>query len=496
MPILWRSTLRWPLRRPWQALLAVIGVAMGVAVVIAIDIANDSARRAFVASTQTLSGQATHQIVGGTAGIPEDFFRRLRVDVGVAASAPVVEGYVQTNGATPRTLTVLGIDIFSELAFRPQMTASGTPLGNGMAALLTVPDSVVLSQRTAATLGVAAGDQFTVQIASRTRQLTVVAVLGEGGGSEAVLLDDLLLTDIATAQEWYGKVGVLDRIDLMLADDAAQRAVAALLPPGLHLTTPAQRAQSITQMTESFEINLNALSLLALVVGMFLIYNTMTFSVVQRRQLLGTLRCLGVGQRDIAVLMLVEGTVIGVVGTLVGLGLGVALAQFLLGLVAQTINDLYYVVHVTTINVTTAVLVKGSVLGIAASFVALAIPTYEAAHTPPRTVLRRSSYEEQTQRVVPWLAALGAVGAVGGIAIMAVGTTIWHAYAGLLGLTLGAALVTPWVTVVCMRLLYPLAVRWFGLVAGMAVRDVITSLSRTGVAIAALMIAVAVTIAV
>ena len=295
MPILWRSTLRWPLRRPWQALLAVIGVAMGVAVVIAIDIANDSARRAFVASTQTLSGQATHQIVGGTAGIPEDFFRRLRVDVGVAASAPVVEGYVQTNGATPRTLTVLGIDIFSELAFRPQMTASGTPLGNGMAALLTVPDSVVLSQRTAATLGVAAGDQFTVQIASRTRQLTVVAVLGEGGGSEAVLLDDLLLTDIATAQEWYGKVGVLDRIDLMLADDAAQRAVAALLPPGLHLTTPAQRAQSITQMTESFEINLNALSLLALVVGMFLIYNTMTFSVVQRRQLLGTLRCLGVG---------------------------------------------------------------------------------------------------------------------------------------------------------------------------------------------------------
>lgn len=496
IPVLWRSTLRWPLRRPWQALLAVIGVAMGVAVVIAIDIANDSARRAFVASTETISGRATDQIVGGSAGIPEAVFTQLRVDAGMHNSAPVIEGYAQSTQTPPRTLTVLGIDLFSELAFRPQMSGTGTPLGNGMAGLLTVPNGVVLSARTAAALGAQAGADVPLLIAGRQRTMRVVAVLEQGGDGNAALLDDLVLTDIATAQQWYDKIGVLDRIDLIVTSPEQRAVVERLLPPGLHLTTPEQRAQSVTQMTESFEINLNALSLLAMVVGMFLIYNTMTFSVVQRRQLLGTLRCLGVSQREIAVLMLVEGSVIGLVGTVVGLGLGIVLAQFLLGLVAQTINDLYYVVNVTTIQVSTFAMLKGSVLGIVASFVALAIPTFEAATTPPRTVLRRSSYEEQTQRIVPWLAAIGGAGALIGMAVMARGSTIWAAYAGLLLLTLGAALVTPWATVVVMRLVYPAAVRFFGLIAGMAVRDVVTSLSRTGVAIAALMIAVAVTIAV
>ncbi|MFN5933458.1 MAG: FtsX-like permease family protein, partial [Roseiflexaceae bacterium] len=262
------------------------------------------------------------------------------------------------------------------------------------------------------------------------------------------------------------------------------------------MTTPAQRAQSNTEMTASFEINLNALSLLALVVGMFLIYNTMTFAVVQRRPLIGTLRCLGVSRGEIARLMMVEGGVIAVVGTLVGLALGIGLAHLLIGLVARTINDIYFAVSVSTITLTAFPLIKGVVLGLGASVVALAIPTWEAARTPPRTVLRRSSYEEQTVRIVPWLAGIGmCLMALGGI-IMWLIPAIYASYVGLLALTLGAAMVTPQVTVWLMQLVRPLATRWFGLVAGMAVRDVVTSLSRTAVAIAALMIAVAVTIAV
>ena len=95
--MLWRSTLRWPLRRPWQALLAIIGVAMGVAVVIAIDIANDSARRAFLLSTATVTGRTTDQLVGGPNGIAESVFTDLRVRDGVRMSAPVVEGYATTT---------------------------------------------------------------------------------------------------------------------------------------------------------------------------------------------------------------------------------------------------------------------------------------------------------------------------------------------------------------------------------------------------------------
>ena len=496
IPVLWKSTLRWPMRRPWQALLAIIGVAMGVAVVIAIDIANESARRAFVSSTETISGKATDQLIGGPEGIPEAFFVTLRRDVGIRQSAPIIEGYAVTTEKPTRTLTILGIDPFSESAFRPAMSVSGTPLRNGMAALLTQPGSVILGAKTAAALRVVPGGSVLVRIAGTERQMQVVAVLEAAEGSPGAALDDLVLTDISTAQEWLQRQGYIDRIDVILTSEAERAAVQAALPPGIRMTTPAQRAQSTTEMTASFEINLNALSLLAMVVGMFLIYNTMTFSVVQRRQLLGTLRCLGVSQREVALLMLVEGSVIGIIGTAVGLALGIGLAQGLLGLVARTINDIYFVVNVTQIQVGLVPLLKGTVLGIVASFVALAIPTFEAARTPPRTVLRRSSYEEHMTRIVPYIAAAGLLGiSVGGL-VMWLGPSIWFSYAGLLFLTLGAAMVTPWATVVCMRVLRPLAVRFGGLIAGMAVRDVITSLSRTGVAIAALMIAVAVTIAV
>ncbi len=495
MRVLWKSTLRWPLQRPWQALLALIGVAMGVAVVIAIDIANDSARRAFLLSTATVTGRATDQLIGGPNGIDEAFFAQLRVEQGIRTSAPVVEGFATTITTPTRTLTVLGIDPFSEAPFRPELTPGGGALGSSLVNLLTAPNAVLMSQTTAEALGLQLNAEFSVQIAGQPQQMTLVGILEPGDPSTQRALTDLLITDISVAQTWFNKIGRIDRIDLIL--DEAQRAeVQASLPTGIRLITPEQRAQSTTEMTASFEINLNALSLLALVVGMFLIYNTMTFAVVQRRQLLGTLRCLGVSQGEIARLMLVEGAVIGILGTALGVGIGIGLAQLLLSLVSRTINDIYYVVSVSTIQLSFWPIFKGVVLGLLASLVALAIPTWEAARTPPRTVLRRSSYEEQTQRMVPILGVAGAMLVVLGALIMWLGPNIFFSYAGLLALTLGAAMVTPICTVWLMQLIRPVAIRLFGLVAGMAVRDVVTSLSRTAVAVAALMIAVAVTIAV
>ena len=373
-------------------------------------------------------------------------------------------------------------------------------MGSTLTQLLQTPNAVLMSQHTADALGVTLGQSFVVNIAERTQPMTLVGILTTADQTTTQALDDLLVTDIAVAQVWLGKVGFVDRIDLIIADTdagtAMRQRIQTTLPAGVRLSTPSQRAQSITEMTASFEINLNALSLLALVVGMFLIYNTMTFAVVQRRSLLGTLRCLGVSQREIARLMMVEGGVIAVVGTAAGIGLGIGLAQLLIGLVARTINDIYFAVTVSSITVTLWPLVKGVGLGLAASLVALAIPTWEAARTPPRTVLRRSSYEEQTARLVPWLGGIGAVlMGVGGIIMWQI-PVILASYAGLLALTLGAAMVTPIATVWLMAFIRPYAARWLGLVAGMAVRDVVTSLSRTAVAIAALMIAVAVTIAV
>src|SRR3954451_5812602 len=92
-PILLKTSLRHMLRHPWQVGLAILGVALGVAVVVSIDLANTSARRAFALSTETITGRTTHQSVGGPSGLDEALYRRVRVDLGLRDSAPVVEGY-------------------------------------------------------------------------------------------------------------------------------------------------------------------------------------------------------------------------------------------------------------------------------------------------------------------------------------------------------------------------------------------------------------------
>ena len=165
-------------------------------------------------------------------------------------------------------------------------------------------------------------------------------------------------------------------------------------------------------MTAAFELNLTALSLLALVVGMFLIYNTITFSVVQRRGLIGTLRCLGVTRRQIFALVLGEALLVGLIGAAAGLVLGVLLGRGLVGLVTQTINDLYFIVTVRGIALSAGPLIKGLLLGLLATLVAAAVPAFEATFTPPRTVLRRSSYEDRARRIVP-LAGAGRAAAAG-----------------------------------------------------------------------------------
>ena len=89
-----RIALRYLRRHPWQLALAVLGIALGVAVAVSIDLANESARRAFALATEAVTGRATHQIVGGPSGLPDELYRALRVDLGARAAAPVLTGDV------------------------------------------------------------------------------------------------------------------------------------------------------------------------------------------------------------------------------------------------------------------------------------------------------------------------------------------------------------------------------------------------------------------
>src|SRR5947209_8291745 len=508
-PLLWRSSLRYLVRHPWQFGLAVLGVALGVAVVVSIDLANASARRAFTLSTEAVTGRATHQVVGGPGGLPDDAFRRLVVEAGIEQAAPVVEGYVTIpgkDGQPPRTLHLLGVDPFSEGPFRAYL--SGPPGGPGtdrasidLGPLLTRPGTGVLPAATARELGLRAGDSFTVRAAGAERRVELAGTLEPADESSRRAMADLLVMDVAAAQELLGRVGRLDRIDLIVPEGAAGRRLlaraTAVLPAKAQVLAASGRTRTTEEMTRSFRLNLTALSLLALVCGLFLIYNTITFSVVQRRALIGTLRALGVTRREIFALVLGEALVVALLGTAAGLGAGVLLGRGLVRLVTQTINDLYFVVSVRELTVPATTLLAGAALGIGATLLAALVPALEATQAPPRAVLSRSALEAGLRRALPRASALGILLLLVGAGLLAIpGELLVVSFAGLFAVILGFALLAPVATVGLMRLLRRPLGSLLGVMGKMAANGVVASLSRTAVAIAALVIAVSVTVGV
>ena len=493
--LLWRASLRHFGRHPWQMVLSILGIALGVAVVVAVDLANESARRAFDHSMQTVTGQATHQIVAGPAGLDEQLYVTLRRSGRLPVSAPVVEGHLAYG---EQTLQLMGVDPFAESRFRDLLSHVPVEGEEGLLQrLLTQPGAVLMSRERMEGFGLSVGQSFELWHSGQ-RQQAILAGYFEPPSEQSAVLRDVLLADISTAQELLGRVGQLSRIDLILSDVDAERLddIKSLLPAGSRLIPAASRGLAMQEMTRAFSVNLTAMSLLALVVGLFLIYNTLSFSVLQRRELMGQLRVLGATPTDLFRLVLGEGLLIGGLGTLLGLLLGILLAQELVQLVTQTINDLYFVLTVRELSLTPMGIIKGLLLGVGGSLLAVVVPALEAALSPPRSVQNRSGVERGAQRLLQPFAWSGVMLLIAAAVLLLLSDSLLFGFIALFVLILGFSLLAPlWVSLIC-RYSAPLFGRLFGSLGRMAVRGVQASLSRTGVAIAALSIAVATTVGV
>lgn len=493
MKLLLRASARYLLHRPWQLILAITGIALGVAVATAVDLANSSTQRAYRLSMDSLTGSATHQIVGGPNGLDERIYTRLRLN-GLRASAPLVEAYGVSGG---ETLHLIGIDPFADGMFRGHLA---NLVQDDYSALIATPNTALLAQPTAERLGLAAGDAFMLSLGGRMHSLRLLGLIEADAGSRAGI-DGLLVVDIATAQELTAMHGRLSWIDVRIPQDAQGLAledtVRRQLPPEAALLPAASRTQATEQMSRAFHVNLTAMSLLALVVGMFLIYNTMSFVVVQRRAHLAIERLIGVTRHELLAVVLIEACAIGAAATALGLGLGVLLAQVLLDLVSRTINDHYFVLTVRTVQFAPAIIIKAALLGLGATLAASLTPALEAALTPPRSALARSTLEARSHRLMPRLALAGACAMAVAFALLLLsGGSLVAGFTGLFLFVIGMSFVTPQIAAWLTRAMNTLLSRRTGMPLRIALRGITDALSRTGVALAALMIAVAATVGV
>lgn len=488
-------------KHPGQALLSIFGIALGVAVIIAIDIANSSAGKAFDLSMETVSGKATHRITGGVSGVPDSIFTHLKVDLGLRQVAPVVEGYVRLDSGG--TFTLMGIDPFAEEPFRDFSSLREMISGNEIGGFLNDKNSVIISQKTAENLKLKLGDTLRAISAGISSNLVISGILKSSANDNSTndnsALSRLIITHISNAQEILGSVGYLSRIDIIAPgnDDEFIEKLRSELPDGIYIENSRSGNETTEQMTSAFKTNLTSMSLLALMVGMFLIYNTMTFAVVRRRRLIGLMRSIGVTGRNIFNMIMLEALLLGLLGTLAGIVMGIVLGNVMLELVTRTINDLYFVLSVKGTSISPLSLGKGVTAGIIGTLLAAWMPAHEATKAPPRATMSRSEKEKSLLNLIPrYTAAAVILMAIGTLILLLPMRNIYAAYVGIVFLIIGFSLFSPLAVKYFSLLFAYIGVKTLGFTGKMASISIIKHISRTAIAIAALAIAVAAAIGV
>ncbi|HEX3107697.1 MAG TPA: ABC transporter permease, partial [Thermoanaerobaculia bacterium] len=295
--------LRPIVREKTRTLLTVAGIAVGVAVIVAIQLANQSALRAFRESVDAVAGRANYQIVPDAGALREELLLKLQPfwDEGVRF-APVidVEG---VDEATQQPIRMLAVDLLSDLHFRDYRYAriQGTALHS-----FFEPNAVIVPAPFAREHHLALGSPLTLGILGIKRTMTVRGIL-EARGPATAFNGAIVVCDIATAQKAFGLLGRLSRVDLLVPDDAIAKRIARVLPPSTRIERPSRRNERVENMLRAFRVNLFALAGVALLVGMFLVYNTVLISILRRRRDVGILKTLGAAPRQIFAAFLYEG---------------------------------------------------------------------------------------------------------------------------------------------------------------------------------------------
>jgi putative ABC transport system permease protein len=439
--VAWRGLAADPIR----SLITVLGVALGVAVVLAVRLANQGILDSFRASLDHVAGRTQLEVRGGDPGLPEELFPLIRATPGVRQAAPVLQALLPVSGRPGEALLVLGVDVLGDGGLRDYR--GPTPEIREPLRLLTDPDAILLTERYARDAGLLIGGRLRLATPTGARTFTIRGLLGEAGAARG-MEGRVAILDIATAQVVLGKLGRLDRVDLLLEPSADPERVSAalrrVLPAAVGVARPEARSARVEQMLAAFQLNLSVLSLVALFVGMFLVYNTLAVSVARQRRQLGILRAVGVSRRGVLLLIAGEGALIGLAGSLAGVLLGLLLARGALGAIGQTVSQLYAFVRPDAVALPPRLAVEGLLLGTGMATLSAFLPALEAGTATPQDSLSPAALERRHR---PWLATAAGI---------ALGVSAWglaqlppllgrplFGYAAALALLVGAACLCP-----------------------------------------------------
>ena len=477
-----RAFLRELFRHRVLAALQIFGVACGVAAAVGMSLSARTALASFARAVAFLQGAATHTIQRPAGPFEETLLPALARDPAVRALAPVLDRRLRLG--TGEQIRLVGVDPFLDAAVRPELfdRAVGEAARGRFLTLLEDPPAVLMERGLAASLALAPGASF----ASARGRLRLAGTFASPTG------EPLAVMDIGQAQRLLGAAGVVDRVDLVLDDEAGFR---RRWGAGYLVQTGREQALTMEAMLGAFRINLQALSLLALLVGVFLVYNTAMFAVVSRRHDAGVLRSLGAGRGEIAAAFCVEILLLGVVGGALGGALGYLLARLLTGTVGGTISTLYFFLRPSPPAWSWWIPAAGAALGCVAGLLGALVPLLVLARSVPVQLLGRRAPGRDERRGSRGAALAGCALAAASLGVLVLpGTGVVAGIAGSFGVLVGFILCTGEALVLLGPAIEALLTRLGGLPGKIASGFIRRSLGRTAVATAAFTVALSMSI--
>jgi putative ABC transport system permease protein len=494
--------ISWPYMRKHalRTALMTAGIVLGVAVLVGMNSANQGVLQAFSRTVDRIAGKTELQVTAGETGFPEETLERVQAAPAVRIAVPVIEAVVRTTIRGEGSLLLVAVDLTGDRSLREYDLERGDDaIIDDPLVFLAQPDSIILARTFAERNGVTVGSELPLGTAQGVRRFVVRGIMKPAGLATA-FGGNVAVMDVYAAQKMLGRGRTFDRIDIALRPgrslaDGTQE-LRTLLGAGFQVDPPAQRAQYFGAMIASFALMMRASSLFALLVGMFIIYNSFATAVAERRAEIGILRALGASRGQIGRLFLAESFLTGLVGSALGVVAGVALARGFAVTVGAIVSDAFGLPQEAGSEpVSPILLVTAMAIGVVTSMAAALVPALAAARVDPVEALQKGTFQrlspvEHRARIVAGLFC-GVTAAV--CLIPDASRPVF--YVSYLTVTLGMLLLAAPLAALLARLLRPL-LTWLMPVEGALAADrLILASRRVSATVAALMLSVGLLVA-
>lgn len=465
-------------------LLTLFGVALGVASVLSIQVINRNAIAAFRGSVEAVSGGADFSLLGRTPTFPEAVYADVLSDPGVAAAWPLHRVEVALPDEEAFFLDVLGVDFFAPMQV-PWRRAPGD-LSNG----LSRPGWVAISPRLSAERGLKVGDPLDVASGSSRIRL-VVGALVDFQSMSPLASPRLVVMDIAQAQSLFGRRGEIHQIDVQVAEGVEKTDVMdrlrTALGPSLQVVTPGERERQAAGLMAAFRLNLTALSLISLFVGVFLVYSSTQASLIRRRAEFGLLRSIGSTPRQVCALILGEVVILGALGVMLGIPIGFRVAEASVDKVSATLSNLYLLDEISSLRVPLDLFALAGLVGIGGAVAGAVIPALDLSRRDTRSLLSAFVIHEKIGSAAKPLFVIGTCAILLPWIWYQVWSRTWQPSGFVLGigLLIGIPLLSPFLV---QQACGWVRIRRFGF--GYSLKSLGLQLQTTSIAVAALAVAV------